>query len=667
MKLNKLLTPIVVLSMMLSACGGGSSSVKTSEVVASSGFTIYEGETSSFEITNNANQVGAGIWIENEFTGQGVTVAVLDSGFQPEHKDDMNTILEVNAITTTDASGDVVKSEDSYLYSSNLHGDVVAQIIGSVDYGLAPEAALQNIVVASEEPIVKFADIQYGITVAEQNNADILNISISPSFADFRIDDEIYRQSLEEGSFDKMVEESLDRLDEKDMVVIRAAGNNQNNVSNEVTSFDSSAIYQGWVQTSLKDNVVYVGASYGQGEDLASWSGYAGNNSDVQDRFLVSSALSTADEVFEEGTSGAVATVSGGLALMLERWNHLSPAQVAQIALDTANKDFPEYDSAIHGQGHFDMVTAWNPVGKTTIPFEDGQALSTMASYISLPKGFKETSLKTAVIDSYQRDYMVRVPVKAQLSSLKSRLASMGALSSLSQPVTRIVSEDLISSLDLNTLDNVNRNEDGLLFLGMGNAFDAELATFNSGKMTLNKHVRDLTIGLTIASPNPSSDHKGLMTTLSLKGFKVGAYVNSSKNDSIFYGADQEMVSGALVEYKNKDFIVGMESILKSNKGEYLVTNYAISTNKAFMGITREVLTGMKLGLMGYFEEATANINIHAPVSNGDGTLSFTKQTLNSESDNKGVSMSASMKGVQASFTKDNIDNIIYLGYKKQF
>ena len=76
---------------------------------------------------------------------------------------------------------------------------------------------------------------------------------------------------------------------------------------------------------------------------------------------------------------------------------------------------------------------------------------------------------------------------------------------------------------------------------------------------------------------------------------------------------------------------------------------------------------GVKLGIIGYVEEATANININAPVSNGDGTLSFVKQTLNSERANTGISLSASMNGAQASVTKDDIDNIVYLGYKKQF
>ena len=662
-----LLALILVLSAFLSACGGGSSGVKPNEQGVSTGFSVYDGETASFEITNNAYQAGAGIWIENGFTGQGVTVAVLDSGFQPGYEDKMNTVLEVNAITTTDENGNVIKSDDDYLYSSNLHGDIVAQIIGSVNYGLAPNVELQNIVVSSEALTVKYADIQYGIMFAEQNNADILNISISPSFADFRIADETFRDSLEDGSFTKSLEESLDRLDEKNSIVIKAAGNNQNNVSEQVTSFDSTATYQGWVQTSLKDNVVYVGASYGQGEELASWSGYAGYNLDVQDRFLISAAVSTADGVFEEGTSGAAATVSGGLALMLERWNHLTPAQAAQIALDTANKNFTSYNPAVHGQGHFDLVSAWSPQGKTTIPFEDGQVLSTMASYVTLPLGFKETALKTAVVDSYQRDYMVSVPVKAQLSSLKSRLAPMGAINSFSQPVFRTVSEGLISSFGVISVNNVNRTDNGLIFLGLGNEFDLELTYANSGKISLDQHFGDLKLGLTMATPSPFSDHKGVMTTASAKGVMVGAYANSRKNDSVFYGADQQVSSGAIIEYQNNGFIAGLETSFKSHVGRYLVSNYNINTNKAFMGTSREVAAGVKLGIIGYVEEATANININAPVSNGDGTLSFVKQTLNSERANTGISLSASMNGAQASVTKDDIDNIVYLGYKKQF
>lgn len=628
-----------------------------------SGFTAHIDNGDSYNLSDNADQMGAGIWRDNGYTGSGVVIAVADSGFAPGHETDRNTTLEVNALMTT-SNGNYVPTGDTHTHTAgNTHGDEMSQVIGSSEYGVAPGAELLNIVISDENGIASTANMFNAIDIAEQNNADIINLSFAPGSLYRVTDQNTYSTLYTNDPFLINAQQVLDRVDAKGMVVVHAAGNNINDLT--ISESNEGAVFNDWVKSDLKDNIVFVGASYTFGGDLAGWSGFAGTDTDVQDRFLIGPAQSTWEGGSTVGTSGAAANVSGGLALMMERWDHLTAAQATQIALDTANRTFDGYDVTQHGQGHFDLASAWSPQGKTTVPFESGSQASLKALHVSLPAGFKETSIQSAIVDSYNRDYMVNVPVKAASLPKKSKMASMGAMVKTS-PSVSTVHKGLVSTFDATGIDNVNRDKNGLSFLGMGNGFDVANAEANSSTVSLDSKLGNANVSVAFAAPRSEGDNKGVMTQVSSNGFTVGAYANSRDNESAFYGANDLVNTGALIEYENDGMFLGMEANSQSSDGNGIVKNYAVNTNKAYLGATGAV-GKVKLGVMGYVEDANAAIDVTTPVSNGDGSLSYVSKTLSSDGANSGVSLSASYEGLKASATSDNLDNVVHVGYSKNF
>ncbi|MBL8960789.1 MAG: S8 family serine peptidase [Gemmatimonadetes bacterium] len=110
--------------------------------------------------------------------GAGETVCVLDTGVDPGHLDLAGTVdptRNVSAIFTPRFASDV--TSDDY----NFHGTFVAAQIRSRGLGMAsvaPNATLCSIKVLSEDGNGTFGDIIYGIYLATQFNADVINLSL---------------------------------------------------------------------------------------------------------------------------------------------------------------------------------------------------------------------------------------------------------------------------------------------------------------------------------------------------------------------------------------------------------------------------------------------------------------------------------------------------------
>lgn len=130
-------------------------------------------------------------WEQFDTLGEGVVVAVLDSGFSVKNPEftgrvwsDSNGIQGYNAVTyTNDVSPDT------------SHGNNVASIIvGAAGYnyrliGVAPKAQFMPIKVSANANSISIAAVVAGINYAISNNADIISMSISTTINDSALSD----------------------------------------------------------------------------------------------------------------------------------------------------------------------------------------------------------------------------------------------------------------------------------------------------------------------------------------------------------------------------------------------------------------------------------------------------------------------------------------------
>jgi hypothetical protein len=263
------------------------------------------------------------VWAQG-YTGAGVTVAVIDSGVDYNHPDLINNIwtnpgeIPDNGLDddgngyVDDVQGwDFVDSDNDPIDLDSGHGTHVAGTIAasnnnSVVTGVAPDATIMPVRVLGPYS-GSSADVANGIRYAVDNGADVINLSLSRTFPN------------------ELVESTLQYAAEQGVVVVMAAGNDE----------ESEPGYPARYADELGIAVGAIGIE----NALAEFSNEAGVLMDyvVAPGVDIFSTLPNNSYDFAEGTSMATPHTAGVVALMLSANPNLTPTQVEDIIVQTAN------------------------------------------------------------------------------------------------------------------------------------------------------------------------------------------------------------------------------------------------------------------------------------------------------------------------------------------
>ncbi len=192
-----------------------------------------------------------------------------------------------------------------------------------------------------------------GAVRLQRKGLNVLNLSYGIYAPDSRDPDDI-RWGLQERSIISYAE--LGKA-----VVVKAAGNDA------IAVGASTGGYVDALNVALigADSVLFVGALDSNGTtadpaSLASYSNYAGSNTDVQEHFLVVGVDGDMTGLY--GTSFAAPIVTGYSAILGSKFKTATPVDITNRLLDTARTDtISGYDVAIHGQGEASLTRALAP------------------------------------------------------------------------------------------------------------------------------------------------------------------------------------------------------------------------------------------------------------------------------------------------------------------
>ena len=324
------------------------------------------------------------LWsVPSPLNGQGVTVAVVDSGIA-NHSDlnqagtNTSRVLHSIDLTNNGTTNDI-----------NGHGTHVAGIIAGngtmangIHRGIAPAANLINVRISNGQGMTYSSELVDGLQWIFDNkdthNIRIVNISLNSTVA----------ESYHTGPINAAVE----LLWFSGITVVVSAGNNG-------TAGGSSTLYP----PANDPFVITVGAtsdrntSYLDDDFVESFSAYgttieghakpdlvapgrniislsAGNNSNLAQNHP--SHKSGSYYFRMSGTSMAAPTVSGVIALLLQDEPALTPDQIKYRLKATASTNWPGYDAAKAGAGHVNAYAAVH--GTTTATANTGIAASQM-------------------------------------------------------------------------------------------------------------------------------------------------------------------------------------------------------------------------------------------------------------------------------------------------
>ena len=111
------------------------------------------------------------------------------------------------------------------------------------------------------------------------------------------------------------------------------------------------------------------------------------------------------------GTSQAAPVITGGVAIVHQLWPYMKGSNIAQLLLQTANKDLSNYSITTHGQGLLDLDKATQPVGGLGISLTGRIGETTSISGGLSISGIDDSVIASlssiSAIDDFDRDFKV--------------------------------------------------------------------------------------------------------------------------------------------------------------------------------------------------------------------------------------------------------------------
>jgi len=420
----------------------------------------YTTEVLSKHYGNHLEVVGAPAAWSRGYTGDGSTIAILDSGIDMDHSEFTDSILGAECFTKACARGyETIDDLNRYSHGTHVAGIAAANLDGVGTTGVAYDADLLIAKTAYDFGYFDFSVVDEAIAWAVNNGADVINISANYRF------DRTYMNSLVELTpglyestdtrgrngitYDKFGYSALlssdvyyknivESMKGHEAVLVLAAGNQGADVAGQ----------PGFIalDNEVGDRVLIVGNYDTRSGKIHKSSNKAGtvcfdiatdgtcnNNDRISDRYLmapgqyVAAPDNNGEYITNSGTSMSAPVVSGAVAIVHQMWPHMTGANLSKLLLNTASKDIANYDVNIHGQGLLDLDEATLPqgaIGLVTTGRIDGNRVNVSDSgTIALSGGGNLSALSSMmVVDDYDRDYYF--DANSMVQTIDTRTAS---------------------------------------------------------------------------------------------------------------------------------------------------------------------------------------------------------------------------------------------------
>ncbi len=470
---------IVAASMvaLLSACSGGSSSItgapspgptggsptptaspsdfETQEYFGSGALDIY-----ALDLLGASSAYAAG------GTGQGQTVAVIDSGVDFNHPDLDGQISSLSIDLFDTQRGDLLDPDGHGTFVAGL---IAAERDGAGMHGLAFDSEL--LIVRTDRPgscedgecLFFASDIVRAVDYAVSQGADVINLSLGGL-------------SVESA----LITDALERAVDAGVIIVGAAGNGGNPQPDQPAGFAA---------LPSADGLALAVGAIDENGNQAGFSNRAGSTAnyyllapgvDVTSTILTSTPECAGNPRcygIGDGTSFAAPYVAASLALLLDAFPNISPEQAVEILLETAEDLGVTGPDATFGAGIVDLREAFRPQGATSVSFRplgatphDLSMTAPIGAVFAEPTGaFGDWAWASGAFDgviardSYDRAFTINAPAPTQSSSsLRHFAAAAEALRQTTQAANTPFGSAALRLADrpYNAFANIRADED---------------------------------------------------------------------------------------------------------------------------------------------------------------------------------------------------------------
>lgn len=354
---------VVSVLLLISACGG----TVSTQPVADSSPDVTPYQTTEYYRSSALNQVNAADVYARGGTGQGITLAVMDSGINSSHTQLTGQVSANGYDYVTGQSGVAV---DGTGHGTHIAGLMVAKKDGQTMHGLAYDATLLPIRVldnAGTTAATTDSEMAAASALAMAQGSHIFNNSWGDSGTNI-LSAIITSSNVNSWHANFLVQARAAIA--QDSVYVWAAGNQS---ATELTyhaglPYLLNDLQAGWLAVTAVDNNGALASYANHCGVAAAWCLAAPGGGNV----VASDGLYSTDvgggHAYRAGTSLAAPQVSAAMAILKTQFPSLSYQQVAQRLLTTANKTGIYADSSIYGQGLMNLQAAAGVVGSLSVP-----------------------------------------------------------------------------------------------------------------------------------------------------------------------------------------------------------------------------------------------------------------------------------------------------------
>ncbi|PFJ84770.1 alkaline serine protease [Bacillus cereus] len=271
----------------------------------------------SQQISFNSGTTHTNQDIKPVFTGKGVSVAILDTGIDEDHKD----LLIKDGISFVENHPSF---DDDNGHGTHLAGIIAAQDNNIGNTGLAPNVDLYAVKVLDSESNGKYSTVVKGIDWAIEHKINIVLMSLGGT-----------KKSL-------FFEEAMNKAYEKGVLLVSSAGNKGFREGDTITY---PAKFESVIAVGALDNDDQRGFLSSRGESLEL----------MAPGVDILSTWNNGDYRLDSGTSMAAAHVAGAASLIFEKNPYLSNKKVREIMYNTA---IPLGDAFEYGKGKININAA---------------------------------------------------------------------------------------------------------------------------------------------------------------------------------------------------------------------------------------------------------------------------------------------------------------------
>ncbi len=403
---------LIFLLFLTTSCGGGGGGGG----INSSGGSSFN--TAEFQSNFGLSRIGALTALNNNGTGSGIIVGVLDTGIDIDNIEFSGRISNNSSNITEGAAVNVDDKEG--------HGTAVAGIIGAAKndsgiHGVAPSSILLvkklNIGAA-----LTLLNVDVGINSAVSNGAKVINMS-------FGTDAPALPSASEQAAMQNAVDQGV--------ILVVATGNSSlSQVLNFARLADCTGgggICNGF---NARGRMIAVNAVDSNNNETA----FGNRCGDTSTACMVAPGQNINSTSIGGGTSVVTGTsfsaphVTGAVAVLLQKFPTITPSDAVNLLLSTATDLGSTGIDNVFGNGLLNLQNAFSARGLASLPtgqFIGGNNIALVKTSFNLDPVFgnalENNSLlaRAIILDQYNRPYRVDLNNRINSSNYKSALENL--------------------------------------------------------------------------------------------------------------------------------------------------------------------------------------------------------------------------------------------------